>query len=83
MESEYLGKTVRDEITKFEGVVTGHVVYLTGCNQLLVQPKCDDKGQFIEARWFDEDRCWIVWDIKSVQLPRKSADGFDKAAPVK
>lgn len=82
MESVYLGRTVRDVITGFEGVVTGHVVYLTGCNQLLVQPRCEEKGNFVEARWLDVDRCMVV-DDDPVKLPRQSADGFDKTAPVK
>jgi hypothetical protein len=52
-----LGLKVRDRITGFEGMVTGRVQYITGCNQLLVQPPVKKKGgTFEEARWFDEDR---------------------------
>lgn len=80
MNSGYPGKTVRDEISGFEGVVVGHVAYLTGCHQLLVQPKCKG-GEFVESRWFDVDRCSIAYpNEEPMRLPR-TQNGFDKPAP--
>ncbi|HWA22287.1 MAG TPA: hypothetical protein VG735_07835 [Caulobacterales bacterium] len=38
-----IGKTITDSITGFCGVVIGRVEYITGCNQLLVQPPCDKR----------------------------------------
>jgi hypothetical protein len=37
-----LGRRGRDVITGFEGVITGHVAYLTGCNQYLLAPPAKD-----------------------------------------
>lgn len=80
MGNEYLGRTVRDEISGFEGIVVGHVVYLTGCHQLLVQPKCKS-GEFVESRWFDVDRCLLAYpNEEPVKLP-STQNGFDAPAP--
>lgn len=75
-----LGKTVKDQITGFEGVVTGRVEYLTGCAQLLVQPKVKESGDFAESRWFDETRC-LVTDENPVFVNGTPNAGPDKPAP--
>ena len=54
-----LGVTAKDTITGFEGVVLGRCVYITGCNQVLIQPEIDSEGKFVESRWFDEDRVQV------------------------
>ena len=33
-----LGQKVQDSITGFAGLVTGRCEYITGCNQILIQP---------------------------------------------
>ena len=79
------GQKVKDVITGFVGMVTGRCEYITGCNQVLVQPEVKEPGkgtEFQEPRWFDEDRC-EVFDIPKFVLPAKTAPGFDKPAPVK
>lgn len=73
-----LGQTVKDQITGFKGVVTGLGVYITGCQQVLVQPPLK-KGDFVESRWFDEDRLEIL-KVDPVELKVTNA-GPDKAAP--
>ena len=42
MSNIILGATYRDVITGFSGVATGYVKYLTGCNQVLIQPEARD-----------------------------------------
>lgn len=54
--TEILGKTVVDSMTGFTGVAIGHVEYVTGCNQTLVQPRCKPEGDFVESRWLDDER---------------------------
>jgi len=56
----WMGKKVRDEITGFEGMVTGHADYITGCDQFLVQPECKEDGKFVQNRWFDEQRLMVI-----------------------
>lgn len=59
-----LGDVAQDAITGFQGVVTGHCRYITGCDQFLIQPQikpeAGDSSKFPEARWFDENRLRVV-----------------------
>lgn len=75
------GQTLRDIVTGFVGIATGRVEYLTGCTQLLLQPKVDEKNSPGEARWFDEDRLELLPN-PVISLPRTNA-GFDKQAPIR
>jgi hypothetical protein len=50
-----LGATAQDVITGFQGIITGHVAYITGCRQYLLVPK-GEKTERPKAEWFDEDR---------------------------
>lgn len=76
-----IGDKVRDQITGFEGVVTGRCQYITGCEQALVQPPVSKDGTFVEAHWFDEDRLAVV-EMKVIQVAVTKA-GPDAPAPVK
>lgn len=53
------GEYLRDVVTKFAGAVVGRADYLTSCNTYFLQPKIDKKGEYVEARWFDENRLEI------------------------
>jgi hypothetical protein len=75
-----IGRTVKDQITGFEGVVTGRAEYITGCAQLLVQPKMR-ANSFVEPRWIDEDRC-DVSTRERIGVTIKNP-GPDKPAPIR
>jgi len=79
-----LGITVRDVITGFEGVVIGHVQYLTGCNQALVQPRGDESVHVVtkrpESEWFDVQRLSVRPHLKVV-LDNGDTPGCDREAP--
>ncbi len=75
--SKKLGYTATDRITGFKGVVIGQCQYITGCNQLLIQP-CDPEK---ESRWFDEQRCVVANDETPFVLNNGNTPGFDKPAP--
>jgi hypothetical protein len=77
-----LGKTVRDRITGFVGVVTGRCQYISGCDQALVQPAVDADQKFVEARWFDVDRLVTDPAVPPVALEITSP-GPDRPAPRK
>lgn len=62
-----LGKSAKDIVTGFEGVVTGRVEYLTGCNQYLVASKCKD-GSESKSNWYDENRLTIL-DAEAIVIP--------------
>ena len=38
-----IGTEVKDSITGFSGTVTAYCLYLTGCNQALVQPSVNKR----------------------------------------
>jgi hypothetical protein len=75
-----LGSRVRDKITGFTGVVTGRVEYLTGCNQVLVAPKCKDDGALVSSEWLDEQRVDVLPDSRVV-LDNRTTPGADRPAP--
>ena len=78
-----LGLTVKDKITGFEGIVTGYVTYLSGCNQCLMVPPKKKDGALGESQWFDEQRLDAVKGKKAIVLDNAKGRGFDKAAPIR
>lgn len=74
-----LGDTARDTITGFMGVCTARAVYITGCNQVFVQPKLDKDGKFVDGHWVDEDRLEAIAG-PSVSL-KVTNPGCDTPAP--
>lgn len=77
-----LGVKAKDKITGFEGVVTGHADYLTGCDQYLVQPPVGEKGDARDGRWFDEQRLEVL-DAPAMVLDNSKGNGADMEAPIK
>ncbi len=75
-----LGHTVRDRITGFEGVVTGLVAYISGCNQALVSPKVGNDGGLKDNHWFDLQRLDLQ-PAEPVVLDNGATPGCDRPAP--
>ncbi len=75
-----IGRKVKDKITGFSGVATGRVEYLTGCNQILVQPPVGKDGSYRDSLWIDEQKLDVVGTTK-VKLDNSRSPGFDRAAP--
>jgi hypothetical protein len=59
---QLLGKTAKDRITGLSGIVTGYCVYITGCNQALIQPPVDKEGKMVTGCWVDADRLEVSKD---------------------
>ena len=49
-----LGEKVRDQISKFEGIVIGVTEFLNGCTRVGVQSTVLKDGTPIDVEWFDE-----------------------------
>ncbi|MGF7131923.1 hypothetical protein P3T40_003406 [Paraburkholderia sp. EB58] len=81
MSKSLLGFTFRDSVTGFEGVATGHVEYITGCDQLLLVPSVDESGKLRDSNWFDTQRCVMVPAKERVVVDNSEFNGPDKAAP--
>lgn len=77
-----LGRVYRDVLTGFEGVAVGVVDYLTGCSQVLLQPKAKD-GAFVDSHWLDVQRCRLDTESPAVALDNGATPGFDKPAPIR
>lgn len=76
-----MAKKVRDTITGFSGVVVGHVEYISGCNQSLVQPPVKTDGEYVEGRYIDDDRLSVIEETPVSHMVHTA--GFDKPAPVR
>lgn len=74
-----LGDRVTDEISGFEGIVTGRVEYLSGCAQLLVMPRVSGDGSLRAAEWFDVERLRVT-EVRAVDMATRAA-GADLPAP--
>ena len=77
-----MGKTATDTITGFKGVVTAYAEYITGCNQVLLTPKCKNGASKEESCWFDEQRMKFGKE-KAVVLDNSTSPGFGQPAPIK
>lgn len=55
-----LGVVAKDQITGFEGVVTGYAKYVTGCEQWLLEQPVDEDGKKRDNKWFDEERLVVT-----------------------
>lgn len=60
------GQEVKDEVTGFQGVITGTCFYLTGGNQYLVTAKSKKGNRPIEI-WHDEGRIVPVDSIDKIE----------------
>lgn len=73
------GVKAKDKITGFEGTVTGHSDFITGCDQFFLQPTVDDKGAKREGQWFDENRLEVL-NAPAINLePIKTAEPLRRA----
>ena len=77
-----LGARARDIVTGFEGIITGHARYLTGCDQFVLSAQSKDNKP-ADGAWFDENRLEQVGTYV-LELPGAAvAPGCDMTAPIK
>lgn len=71
------GDTVSCKITGFTGTITGRSDFITGCNTYSVQPSVDEKGGWVDAKWFDEYALELVAvnEIDLQELTKASVGG--------
>jgi len=66
-----IGKTLKERVTGFQGVVMAITIYSTGCIHYgLLNPKLNKNGEASEWQWFDESRLEKV-DKKIIQFSTK------------
>lgn len=68
-----LGQRVRDVVTGFEGIAIGRVVYINGCHQYLVKPRCEvkkDEPMKQPEGWYIDDQSLELVDEGVLNPPR-------------
>jgi hypothetical protein len=55
-----LGDLVRDRITGFKGIATGHTKWLNKCERFGVQGQKLEAGKVQDAQWFDAEQLEVV-----------------------
>lgn len=76
-----IGLTFRDRITGFQGVATGRLEYISGCNQLLLTPMVTGEGTMRDGNWIDEQRLDHRPEFKRIELDNGATPGFGQAPP--
>jgi len=72
-----LGDKVKDSISGFEGIMTGHIRYAHNCDRVLVRPQAMKDGKPIEGDWFDAPSLRLVYnDVVPVIAPAPSLFGM-------
>ncbi len=55
-----LGDRVKDCVTGVEGIAVGRTIWITGCNQIIVQPGVFKDGKLSDSLYFDETRLEVI-----------------------
>ena len=77
-----LGEEYRDNITGFQGTATGHVNYISGCDQTLLAPRAKEDGSLVSGVWFDDDRLVHAESGNPIDI-KGPTTGADMPAPVR
>lgn len=79
----FVGKEVRDKITGFQGICTGHAKYLYGCDQYNIVPKSKaEDGKLGDSYWFDEGRLEVVGPgVSAEEVKGQKPGGPNREAP--
>jgi len=78
------GKKAKDQITGFEGIITGKSVWMYGCNQYCLTPPVDKDGKLPDGKWFDEGRLVVISSSinpESVKAKKNGADWDNMPTP--
>lgn len=76
--SNYIGLPGTDSLTGFKGTITGHVRFISGCNQLLLTPTVTADGSIRSPEWFDEQRVAVGDADQRVVLDNAATPGHDR-----
>jgi hypothetical protein len=83
MSTVRIGQIARDRITGFQGRVTAHCRFITGCDQFCLQPEgFKEDGSPRDGKYVDEQRLEVV-DASVLVLDNSKGNGADLTAPVK
>lgn len=72
-----LGDRVRDRFSGLVGYVHAKAEYITGCNQILVDPRTIKDGTVVAGSWLDDTRIELV---EALPTPEKQTVGGPSCA---
>lgn len=70
-----LGDKIECTVTGFKGTATGYSIFLNGCEQLLIAPVVNEKGEKQEAEWFDTCQIMKIKAEKPIEIKQKKVGG--------
>lgn len=70
---DLLGKTGKDRVTGFVGVISSISFDLYGCVQVVLCPPLDKDGKMQDGRWFDANRIEITNHERCMPVPQFAA----------
>lgn len=73
-----MGDLVEDTITGFSGVVIARTEYLTGCNQVHIQPVTKTPDEIKTGAWLDVERVRVLEKDKVSQSTRRGGADVPK-----
>lgn len=66
---ELLGRTAKDRVTGFTGVIVTVSFDLFGCVQVVISPPVDKDGKKVDDCWFDVNRLDLVGESRAMPVP--------------
>jgi hypothetical protein len=60
-----IGDKVRDRLSGLVGYVHGKAEYITGCNQVLVNPRTVKDDKPVDGTWIDDSRIELVESLST------------------
>jgi hypothetical protein len=74
---KFIGYTVKDVVTGFEGVAVSITFDMAGCIQAVVSPPAGEKGKREDPCYFDVKRLQVTGTTRVLPLPSYMSDTVD------
>lgn len=79
-----LGMKVKDMVSGFQGIITGKVYWLNGCERVLISPDTvKQDGGIMEGEWFDVQQVSVIEPDTHVRRACYKKTGGPMIAPEK
>lgn len=75
-----LGDKVTDEVSGFEGILTGTAEFLFGCMRGGISPRVDKDGKMVDTQWIDMPQIKLV-KAKEIETGNRKTGGPQPSKP--
>lgn len=80
-QEKFFGKLCRDKVTLFEGICTGRMTSIFGCDSYCLSPRSKKKNKYLASEWFDEGRLEVIGEGVSVEEVTTDRPGGEDSYP--